>query len=69
MPNFYNKYALPKVTNALCSTGPNMKQRQKVQAVELLKEKQLQKIALKAQREEQKMFDEIATQQFVRRSY
>jgi len=46
-----------------------MKQRQKVQAVELLKEKQLQKIALKAQREEQKMFDEIATQQFIRRSY
>ena len=46
-----------------------MKQRQKVQAVELLKEKQLQKMALKAQREEQKMFDEIATQQFVRRSY
>ena len=30
MPNFYNKYVLPKVTNALCSTGPNMKQRQKV---------------------------------------
>ena len=46
-----------------------MKQRQKVQAVELLKEKQLQKIALKAQRDEQKMFDEIATQQFIRRSY
>ena len=45
-----------------------MKQRQKVQAVELLQEKQLKKLAIKAQRNEQKMFDEIATQQFVRRS-
>ena len=42
-------------------------QRQKVQAVELLKEKALAKIAKKEARKEQLMFDEIATQQFVRR--
>ena len=28
--NLYNKYLLPKVTNALCASGPNMKQRKKV---------------------------------------
>ncbi|GLX77619.1 hypothetical protein tinsulaeT_09590 [Thalassotalea insulae] len=42
-------------------------QRQKVQAVELLREskrKQMQKIAAK---QEQNMFDEIATQQYIRR--
>ncbi|WP_286265420.1 flagellar export protein FliJ [Thalassotalea atypica] len=44
-----------------------LKQRQKLQAVEHLREIQMKKEALKAQRQEQKMFDEIATQQFVRR--
>ncbi len=44
-----------------------MQQRQKVQAVELLKEKQDKKLQLIAARKEQVMFDEIATQQFVRR--
>lgn len=42
-------------------------QRQKVQAVELLKDKALAKLAKKEARREQLMFDEIATQQFVRR--
>ncbi|WP_232300024.1 MULTISPECIES: flagellar export protein FliJ [Colwellia] len=45
-----------------------LKQRQKVKAVELLRDKRLQKMAVAAQRAEQKMFDEIATQQFVRRA-
>ena len=44
-----------------------LKQRQKVQAVEHLIELQLKKAEKKALRAEQKMFDEIATQQFVRR--
>ena len=44
-----------------------LKQRQKVKAVELLRDKRLQKMAVAADRAEQKMFDEIATQQFVRR--
>ena len=44
-----------------------LKQRQKVKAVELLRDKRLQKLAVAADRAEQKMFDEIATQQFVRR--
>lgn len=44
-----------------------LKQRQKVQAVEHLLEVQMKKLAIKAQKQEQKMFDEIATQQFVRR--
>lgn len=44
-----------------------LKQRQKVKAVELLRNKRLQKLSLAAQRAEQKMFDEIATQQFIRR--
>lgn len=43
-------------------------QQQKVQAVELLREKQLLKQQQKAQKQEQNMFDEIATQQFVRRN-
>jgi len=43
------------------------KQRQKVKAVELLIEKRNQKIAIQVMRTEQKMFDEIATQQFIRR--
>ena len=42
-------------------------QRQKIQAVELLLEKKKKAIALIANKQEQKMFDEIATQQFVRR--
>lgn len=45
-----------------------LKQRQKLQAVEHLLELQMKKAAKKAQRQEQKMFDEIATQQFVRRN-
>ena len=45
-----------------------LKQRQKVKAVELLRNKRLQKMSLSAQRAEQKMFDEIATQQYIRRN-
>jgi len=45
-----------------------LKQRQKLQAVEHLRELQMKKEMAKAQREEQKMFDEIATQQFIRKS-
>lgn len=44
-----------------------LKQRQKVQAVELLREQRLKKMALAEERLEQKMFDEIATQQYIRR--
>jgi flagellar FliJ protein len=44
-----------------------LKQRQKVKAVELLRDKRLKIIAVAAERTEQKMFDEIATQQYVRR--
>ena len=44
-----------------------LKQRQKVKAVQLLRNKRLQKIALAENRAEQKMFDEIATQQYIRR--
>lgn len=44
-----------------------LKQRQKVQAVEHLQAIQQKKAQVKAQKLEQKMFDEIATQQFVRR--
>jgi flagellar protein FliJ len=42
-------------------------QRQKVQAVEHLKAKKLKVMQIKANKQEQKMFDEIAQQQFVRR--
>lgn len=42
-------------------------QRRKVQAVEMLRDKQLVKLALIAAKQEQKMFDEIATQRFIRR--
>lgn len=42
-------------------------QRQKIQAVELLLDKKTQALTLIANKQEQKMFDEIATQQFVRR--
>ncbi|MEW6983236.1 flagellar export protein FliJ [Colwelliaceae bacterium 6471] len=44
-------------------------QRQKVQAVETLRSNQLKKLAIIAEKNEQKMFDEIATQQFIRRNY
>jgi flagellar protein FliJ len=44
-------------------------QHQKVQAVELLLSKQQAKLALIEAKKEQKMFDEIATQQFIRRHY
>ena len=43
-------------------------QRQKVQAVELLRDKKLKTLAVVENKREQKMFDEIATQQFVRRN-
>lgn len=42
-------------------------QRQKVQAVELLRDKKLKVLASIENKREQKMFDEIANQQFVRR--
>jgi flagellar FliJ protein len=42
-------------------------QRQKIQAVELLLNKKRQALEVTANKQEQKMFDEIATQQFVRR--
>jgi len=42
-------------------------QRRKVEAVEHLREQRLMKMRKKADRQEQKMFDEIATQQFIRR--
>jgi flagellar FliJ protein len=44
-----------------------LKQRQKLKAVESLRDKRLEKIAVAAERSEQKMFDEIATQQYIRR--
>ncbi len=44
-----------------------LKQRQKLKAVESLRDKRLDKIAVAAQRSEQKMFDEVATQQYIRR--
>ncbi|TYK65612.1 flagellar export protein FliJ [Colwellia echini] len=44
-----------------------LKQRQKVKAVELLREKRLKLIAVAEEKTEQKMFDEIATQQYLRR--
>ncbi|GAA6170862.1 flagellar export protein FliJ [Colwellia sp. KU-HH00111] len=44
-----------------------LKQRQKVQAVEMLTEQRRRALAISAQRKEQNMFDEIATQQFIRR--
>ncbi|MBA6264359.1 MAG: flagellar export protein FliJ [Colwellia sp.] len=42
-------------------------QRQKIQAVELLLDKKRDALVIIANKQEQKMFDEIATQQFVRR--
>lgn len=44
-----------------------LEQRRKIQAVELLRDKKLAALQLAANKQEQKMFDEIATQQFVRR--
>ena len=44
-----------------------LQQRQKVQAVELLRDKKLKALSVIANKREQNMFDEIATQQFVRR--
>ena len=45
-----------------------LEQRRKIQAVELLRDKKLAILALSANKQEQKMFDEIATQQYVRRN-
>ena len=45
-----------------------LKQRQKVQAVELLRDKKVKMQVVVENKREQKMFDEIATQQFVRRN-
>lgn len=45
-----------------------LEQRKKVQAVELLRDKKLKVLVLVENKREQKMFDEIATQQFVRRA-
>lgn len=44
-----------------------LEQRRKIQAVELLRDKKIAILQLAANKQEQKMFDEIATQQFVRR--
>lgn len=44
-----------------------LNQRQKVQAVEILRNKKLKAMVILENKREQKMFDEIATQQFVRR--
>ncbi|SEK48940.1 flagellar FliJ protein [Colwellia chukchiensis] len=44
-------------------------QRQKIQAVEILRDKKLAELQLAEHKREQKMFDEIATQQFVRRQF
>jgi len=46
-----------------------LEQRQKIQAVELLRDKKLKANTLVANKREQMMFDEIATQQFVRRNF
>lgn len=43
-------------------------QRKKIQAVELLRDKKLAALQVIANKQEQKMFDEIATQQFIRRN-
>ena len=45
-----------------------LQQRQKVQAVDLLRDKKLKALVIIENKKEQKMFDEIATQQFVRRN-
>jgi flagellar FliJ protein len=45
-----------------------LKQRQKLKAVELLREQRMAKVRTAEQKVEQKMFDEIASQQFIRRN-
>lgn len=45
-----------------------LEQRKKIQAVELLRDKKLAALQIIANKQEQKMFDEIATQQFLRRN-
>lgn len=50
------------------SKGIWLKQRQKVKAVELLRNQRLKKIVIAQDKVEQKMFDEIATQQYIRRN-
>jgi flagellar FliJ protein len=45
-----------------------LKQRQKLKAVELLRDQRIKKVNMAEQKTEQKMFDEIATQQFIRRN-
>lgn len=45
-----------------------LKQRQKVEAVELLRDKRLKKAQAIEDKREQAMFDEISTQQFIRRN-
>ncbi|MBU2892926.1 flagellar export protein FliJ [Colwellia sp. D2M02] len=45
-----------------------LKQRQKLKAVQSLQEQRMKKLNLAEQKREQKMFDEIATQQFIRRN-
>jgi flagellar FliJ protein len=59
-----------KQAKALVEQSKNiwLKQRQKVKAVELLRDQRLKKAAIAEEKAEQKMFDEIATQQYVRRS-
>lgn len=56
---------------ALVSQNKNLwlKQRQKVQAVEMLVDKRTLALAKIADKKEQSMFDEIATQQFLRRKF
>jgi len=46
-----------------------IEQQRKVQAVEILKEKLTLKLQLKANKQEQNMFDEIGTQQFIRKQF
>lgn len=46
-----------------------LKQRQKVKAVEHLQSQQEKRHQLKVDKQEQAMFDEMATQQFIRRNY
>lgn len=43
-----------------------LQQRQKLKAVELLREQRMSKLRLAEQKVEQKMFDEIASQQYIR---
>lgn len=56
---------------ALVAQNKNLwlKQRQKVQAVEMLVDKRTLALAKIADKKEQSMFDEIATQQFLRRKF